>query len=126
VVILQTQLRLLILTSLLLCATVLVGIERASTANAIDSSLVFVEPPAYLHPPSVLGFDVSGIHSAGRTEAELRWEVQSARDAEARAQAHLSLAVYYKMRGLGKEASAERRKAEYWRRLERNVPAVEP
>lgn len=125
-VILQTQLRLLILTSLLLCTTVFVGIERAANANRPDSSMVFAEPPAYLHPPAALGFDISGIRAGGRTEAELRWSVRSATDGEARAQAHLALAVYYKMRGLGKEARAERRKAEYWLRLGRYVPAVEP
>jgi hypothetical protein len=125
--ILHTQLRLLLLTSLLLCTTVLLNAERASRGD-LEPAAVFTEPPAYLHARGALRFDLSGLEApaTNHTEAALMASAQSAEDATARAQAHLELAVYYKMQGRTREAREERRKAEYWRRVSAHVPDEEP
>lgn len=121
------QLRLLLLTSLLLCTTIVLGAERAATIRQ-DAATVFQAPPAYLHPAAVLRFDLSGLgaHAKNRTEAALIASARIADDVEDRAHTHLSLAVYYKMHGRTQQAVVERRKGEYWRRIAWHVPADEP
>jgi len=124
--IVQTQLRLLVLTTLLLCTTVVLETERTPTVTP-DAS-VFHQPPAYLHPRAALAFDLSGLKfpATNQTEAALIASAQSAQDVEARAHTHLSLAVYYTMRGLTQQAMSEKRKAEYWRRIAQHVPDDQP
>jgi hypothetical protein len=117
----QTQIRLLVLSSLLLCTTV---IREADRHTLVADTSVFSQPPAYLHAPAALGFDLSGLSAPARdrTEAALLESAQSALDVETRAHAHLSLANYYKMRGLTEQATIEKRKGEYWRRIAKHVP----
>ena len=109
--------RLLVLTSLLLCTTVLAESDRAGRP-AEGWSSVFTEPPAYLHPPAAIGFDVSGLSSAAPAgvEAALLASVHPG-DLPMRAHAHMSLAVYYKLRGMTDLAAQEKRKGDYWRRV---------
>ena len=128
-IIVQTQLRLLLLTTLLLCTTVVMQNERdLSDLAAGDSASVFSEPPAYLHNPAAIGFDLSGVAvpATNRTEAALLASTRSVNDALDRAHAHLSLAVYYKMRGLSRQAEHEKRKADYWRRVARYLALEHP
>jgi hypothetical protein len=115
----HTQVRLLVLTSLLLCTTLVLRAEGKPNGST-DS--VFQEPPAYLHPREAIGFDVSGLDPHNPTDAELLAATQQRLDVEARAHAHLALAVYYKTRGLTQQAVLEKRKGEYWRRIARYVP----
>jgi hypothetical protein len=115
----HTQVRLLVLTSLLLCTTLVLRTEGKPNGST-DS--VFQEPPAYLHPRGAIGFNISGLNPHNPTEAELLAATQQTLDAEARAHAHLALAVYYKNRGLTELAEQEKRKGEYWRRIARYVP----
>lgn len=127
--IVQAQLRLLLLTTLLFCTTVVLQSERASAASeARDTASVFTEPPAYLHPPAVIGFDLSGVADPATTHAEeaLLASTRSVNDALTRAHTHLSLAVYYKMRGRLRQAEIEKRKADYWRRVARYLSAEVP
>ena len=123
--IVQTQLRLLVLTTLLLCTTLVLETERTPKPAEADTNwTVFNEPPAYLHPRAALAFDLSGLRmpATDTIEAALLEAARSANDDEARAYAHLQLAVYYKEKGNTALASDEKRKAEYWRRIVRNVP----
>ena len=117
----QSQMRLLVLTSLLLCTTLVLRTEGRPNGTTTDT--VFQDPPAYLHPRGAIGFDVSGLNPHNPTEAELLAATQQNLDPEARAHAHLALAVYYKTRGLTQQAVLEKRKGEYWRRIARYVPA---
>jgi hypothetical protein len=128
-VLVQTQLRLLLLTTLLLCTTVVLETERGGAGDlSRDTASVFTEPPAYLHPPAVIGFDLSGlsIPATNQTEAALLESTRSVKDALERAHTHLSLAVYYKMRGLARQAAVEKRKADYWRRVARYLSVETP
>lgn len=118
----QSQTRLLVLTSLLLCTTLVLRYD--GKAN-VTSDIVFQDPPAYLHPRAAIGFDVSGLNARNPTEAELIAETQRDLDPESRAHAHLALAVYYKTRGLTAKAEIEKRKGEYWRRIAKYVPATD-
>lgn len=112
--------RLLVLTVLLLCTTVLAETDRAGRPTAESWSSVFADPPAYLHPRAAIGFDVSGLPSAapGGVEAALLASVHAA-DQHTRAHAHMSLAVYYKLRGLSGLAAQEKRKGDYWIKVAR-------
>lgn len=112
------QVRLLVLTALLLCTTVIAETDRAGRAQSDSWSSVFAQPPAYLHARAAIPFDVSGLSSdpPGRVEAALLASVHMA-DLDTRAHAHMSLAVYYKVRGLPELAAREKRKGDYWRRV---------
>lgn len=117
------QVRLLVLTGLLLCATLVAQRARATTAAGDPWSSVFAEPPAYLHPRAALGFDVSGLPSAapGGMEAALLASVRGVAGQYTRAHTHMSLAVYYKIHGQRGRAAAEKRKGDYWVRVARFV-----
>jgi hypothetical protein len=112
------QLRLLLLTTLLLGTTLVLGSEQRGVPQA-DSLDVFSEPPAYLHPQTAIRFDTSGLQgqSAGQVEEALRASMRGAADASTRAHTHMSLAVYYKMQGLPTLAETEKRKGDYWQRV---------
>jgi hypothetical protein len=117
------QVRLLVLTVLLLCTTV-IGERARGTISAPDSWIsVFAEPPAYLHPRAALGFDVAGLPPAapGGIEAALLASVRGVAGRETRAHTHMSLAVYYKIHGQVTRAAAEKRKGDYWVRVARFV-----
>lgn len=114
----QSQVRLLVLTSLLLCTTLVMPNKQPNGS----ADTVFQQPPAYLHPRDVLGFDVSGLSGRDSTEAQLIAATQAQLDADARAHAHFALAVYYKSRGRTEQAEAEKRKGDYWRRIAKHVP----
>lgn len=119
--IVASQLRLLLLTTLLLCATVVAETERASQPLPDDASSVFAEPPAYLHPRDAIPFDLSGVDMSapGGVEAALLASTREAEDASSRAYAHLSLAVYYKLRGRTAQAEHAKRRGDYWRKIAR-------
>ena len=112
------QARLLLLTALLLGATVVAESERSSQPQPDHWTSVFAEPPAYLHPAAAISFDVSGLRDSASdsVEAALVASFRTA-DLQTRAHAHLSLAVYYKLRGMNGLAAEEKRKGDYWRRV---------
>jgi len=114
------QVRLLVLTGLLLGTTLIAEGERASAPAADSWTSVFAEPPAYLHPAAAIGFDVSGVAvpAPDGVEAALLASVHAA-DSHTRAHAHMSLAVYYKLRGLSGLAAQEKRKGDYWLKVAR-------
>lgn len=117
------QARLLLLTALLLGATVTAESERAGRPEPDTWSSVFAEPPAYLHPADAIRFDVSGlpVRAVDSIEAALFASFQPV-DLQTRAHAHMSLAVYYKMRGLIGLAAEEKRKGDYWLRVAKIEP----
>ena len=115
------QLRLLLLTGLLLGTTIVAQSQRAGAGARDAWTSVFAEPPAYLHPRAALGFDVSGLPAAapGGIEAALWASVRGVAGRDTRAHTHMSLAVYYKIHGQGTRAAAEKRKGDYWVRVAR-------
>lgn len=121
-----SQLRLLLLASLLLCTSLILGSERAVEERAdAAASAVFSAPPAYLHARDALAFDLSGLRAASTPEeSTLVSAARVAADPAARAYTHLALAVYYKSRGLMDLAREERRKGEYWQRIAARVPTA--
>lgn len=116
----EGHLRLLILSLLLWGTTLVMQGERAPVVVEGFSS-VFEQPPAYLHPPAALAFDVSGVPvaAAGTIEAALFESVRSADDHGTRAHTHMSLAVYYKLSGQSTLAARAKRKGDYWWRVAR-------
>jgi hypothetical protein len=118
-IVVQSQLRLLVLTTLLLCTALVMPAGPQSNGSGDN---VFEQPPAYLHPRSVLAFDLSGLKGQDTTEAALIAATETNLDPGARAQAHLALAIYYKSRGLTQQAVAEKRKGDYWGRIAKHVP----
>ena len=119
----QGQMRLLVLCVLLLGATVVTRDEPASYAAAEALTSVYEEPPAYLHPRTAIGFDLSGLPASASSgvEAALLASARGAANVEARGHTHLSLAIYYKLRGQNSKAAAEKRKADYWLRVAKFV-----
>jgi hypothetical protein len=119
----EAQLRLLILCVLLLGATVVTQDRPAVAAPSEAWATVYLEPPAYLHPRTAIGFDLSGLpHSASDgVEAALLASARTAGNADARAHTHMSLAVYYKLHGQDSRAAAEKRKGDYWVRVSKIV-----
>jgi len=117
------QARLLLFTALLLGATVTIESERSGSPEPEGWSSVFVEPPAYLHPAEAIRFDISGLPApaADSIEAALLDSLQPG-DLQARAHAHMTLAVYYKLRGKTSLAAEEKRKGDYWLRVAKVVP----
>ena len=114
----DAQRRLLLFTMLLLWTSL--TLERESAPMTADAGTsVFAEPPAYLHPPEVIGFDLSGLPAkpASDVEAALVASTRAVADVDARAHTHMSLAVYYKLRGQRSRAEAEKRKGDYWMRV---------
>lgn len=117
------HMRLLVLCVLLLGATVLTQDEPASYTTFEAVTSVYEEPPAYLHPRTAIGFDLSGLPASGLSgvEAALLASARGAANVEARGHTHLSLAIYYKLHGQNGRAAAEKRKADYWLRVAKFV-----
>lgn len=115
----EARVRLLVLSLLLWCATLVMQVDGARTAGTDGWASVFAEPPAYLHPRTAIGFDLSGVpRGAPRgIEASLFESVRMAVDAGTRAHTHMSLAVYYKLAGQSTLAAVEKRKGDYWWRV---------
>jgi hypothetical protein len=115
----EAQRRLLVLSLLLWCATLVLQVDGARTAGTDGWASVFAEPPAYLHPRAAIGFDLSGVPRGvpRGVEASLFESVRMAVDAGTRAHTHMSLAVYYKLAGQGTLAAVEKRKGDYWWRV---------
>lgn len=115
----DSQRRLLLFTALLLWTTLTFqAVSQPTLADA--NGTVFEHPPAYLHPPEVIGFNLSGLPPAGDTTADaLRAAAATATNPAARAQTHLGLAVYYKQHGKRALAENEKRKGDYWARVAR-------
>jgi hypothetical protein len=117
------QLRLLVLAGLLLGTTIVAQSERAGASARDAWTSVFAEPPAYLHPRTAFGFDLSGLPPAapGGVEAALLESVRGVAGRYTRAHTHMSLAVYYKIHGQRGRAATEKRKGDYWVRVARFV-----
>ncbi len=117
----EGQMRLLVLCVLLLGTTVVTQGESASYPVSEAATSVYEEPPAYLHPRTAIGFDLSGLPAtpSSGVEAALLASAREAADVEARAHTHMSLAVYYKLNGQNGKAAAEKRKGDYWLRVAR-------
>jgi hypothetical protein len=115
--------RLLVLCVLLLGAMVVTQDDGAAAPFSDAVTSVYEQPPAYLHPPTAIGFDLSGLRSTapGGVEAALVASAEGVMDLEARAHTHMSLAVYYKLNGQGSRAAAEKKKGDYWRRVAKFV-----
>ena len=121
---LDAQRRLLLFTMLLLWTTLTLDRERAPMISDTGTS-VFSEPPAYLHPPEAIGFDLSGVPPASSgVEAALLASARDVPDVDARAHTHMSLAVYYKLRGQRSRAEAEKRKGDYWMRVAKYIDSM--
>ena len=119
----EGQTRLLVLCVLLLGTTVVTQSEPASYAASEAATSVYEEPPAYLHPRTAIGFDLSGLPTTASSGvvAALLASARGAADIEARAHTHMSLAVYYKLDGQDAKAAAEKRKGDYWLRVAKIV-----
>ncbi len=115
----EAQRRLLVLSLLLWCATLVMQVDGARARDTDGWASVFAEPPAYLHPRAAIGFDVSGVRSGAVSgiEVALLESVRIALDPGTRAHTHMSLAVYYKLSGQDTLAAVEKRKGDYWWRV---------
>jgi hypothetical protein len=122
----EAQLRLLVLCVLLLGTTVVTQEQPAVPMPSDALTSVYLEPPAYLHPRTAIGFDLSGLPrpASSAVEAALLESVRDAVNVDARAHTHMSLAVYYKVHGQSSRAAAEKRKADYWLRVARIVDGL--
>jgi len=119
----EGQMRLLVLCLLLLGTAVVTQSDPVSYAASEAMTSVYEEPPAYLHPRTAIGFDLSGlpVSASSGVEAALLASARGAANVESRAHTHMSLAVYYKLRGQSGKAAAEKRKADYWLRVAKFV-----
>lgn len=116
----SAQARLLVLSVLLLWTTLTVQAELNRHGPIDNSVTVFDEPPAYLHPRTAIGFDLTGLPARqDGVEAALRASAHQLDGLEARAHTHMSLAVYYKLHGQMSRAVAEKKKGDYWLRVSR-------